>query len=115
MAELLEHIGILIQQIVGALGYPGIFLASFAENLFPPIPSELIMPFGGFLVATGQMSFLGIVVSGTVGTVVGAVVIYYIGRWADERVVRQFLRRYGRYFQTSERDLDRALAIFQKY
>jgi membrane protein DedA with SNARE-associated domain len=115
MSELLERIGEWIQQIIGALGYPGIFIASFAENVFPPIPSELIMPFGGFLAGRGDFSALGVIAAGTAGTVLGAVLIYYIGVWVDGPVIRGFLRRYGGLIGTSERDLDRAMALFQKY
>lgn len=115
MVELFEQIGVMIQEIIATLGYPGVFFASLLENLFPPIPSELIMPFAGFRVGQGQMSFLGIVLAGTAGTVIGAIIIYYIGMWADEAIIRNFIRRYGRWFQLAESDLDRALSVFDKY
>lgn len=115
MSALLEHLGELIQQIIGTLGYPGIFIASFAENLFPPIPSELIMPFGGFLAGRGDFDPLGVIAAGTAGTLLGALLIYYLGVAVDGPVIRRFLHRYGALIGTSERDLDRALRLFARY
>mgnify|MGYP002682762455 FL=1 len=116
MAEILDKLSILIEDIIAALGYPGITLVMFLENIFPPIPSEIVMPFAGFLVAdNGEMTFPGIVIAGALGSVLGALVIYYVGVWADDLVIRRFIRRYGRYFTVSEQDLDRALSFFDRY
>lgn len=116
MAEILDKLSILIEDIIAALGYPGITLVMFLENIFPPIPSEIVMPFAGFLVAdNGEMTFPGIVIAGALGSVLGALVIYYVGVWADDLVIRRFIRRYGRYFTVSEQDLDRALTFFDRY
>lgn len=115
MVELLEKLGLLVQDLVRTAGYPGVFLASLLENLFPPIPSELIMPFGGFIVGRGDMDFFLVVLSGTLGTVLGALLIYYVGLLGDEYVLRRFLRRYGHILTVSEADLDRALGIFDRY
>ena len=116
MAEILDKLSILIEDIIAALGYPGITLVMFLENIFPPIPSEIVMPFAGFLVAdNGEMTFPGIVIAGALGSVLGALVIYYVGVWADDLVIRRFIRRYGRYFTVSEQDLDRALSFFHRY
>ncbi len=116
MAEILDKLSILIEDIIAALGYPGITLVMFLENIFPPIPSEIVMPFAGFLVAdNGEMTFPGIVIAGALGSVLGALVIYYVGVWADDLVIRRFVRRYGRYFTVSEQDLDRALSFFDRY
>lgn len=116
MAEILDVISENIQQIIEALGYPGIALVMLIENLFPPIPSEVVMPFAGFLVAEdSDMTFAGIVIAGTIGSVVGAAIIYWIGVWADEPIVRSFVRRYGRFFLLDEGDIDRALNVFARY
>jgi len=116
MAEILDKLSILIEDIIAALGYPGITLVMFLENIFPPIPSEIVMPFAGFLVAdNGEMTFPGIVIAGALGSVLGALVIYYVGVWANDLVIRRFIRRYGRYFTVSEQDLDRALSFFDRY
>lgn len=115
MVEILDQIRVIVEQIVTTLGYPGIAFVMFAENIFTPIPSELVMPFAGFLVADEKLNFIGIVIAGTFGSVVGAVVIYYIGVWTNEPVIRAFLRRYGRYVMVSEGDLDRVLTLFERY
>lgn len=115
MVEVLERMRLWIEAAVAFLGYPGIVLVMALENIFPPIPSELVMPFAGFLVADGQYSFVGVVVAGTLGSVLGALVLYYFGRWSDERLVRRFVRRYGRFLGVSEKDLDTALGYFARY
>lgn len=116
MAEILNLISTGIETVIEALGYPGIALVMFIENLFPPIPSEIVMPFAGFLVAgEGQLTFSGIVASGTLGSVLGAVALYWIGAWANEPVIRRFVRRYGRYMLLDESDLNRVLAVFDRY
>jgi membrane protein DedA with SNARE-associated domain len=112
---LFEYLRILIEQIIMVLGLPGITLIMFAENLFPPIPSELVMPFAGFVVGQGKADFLSVWAAGTLGAVAGAVVLYYIGRWANEPIVRRFVRQFGRWFLLSEADLDRALQAFARH
>lgn len=115
MAEILDQIRIVIEEIISGLGYPGITFVMLVENLFPPIPSEVVMPFAGFLVVDGRFTLWQIVLAGTLGSVLGALVIYYIGVWANEHVIRRFIRRWGRYFLLSEDDLDRALRVFDRY
>jgi membrane protein DedA with SNARE-associated domain len=115
MSQILESIAAFVQSLILQLGYPGVALVMFLENVFPPIPSEVVMPFAGFLVGRGELSFLGIWVAGTLGSVLGAVVLYYVGMWFGDAVIRGFLRRYGKWIMTSEADYDRALNIFEKY
>lgn len=115
MASLMEQVRLWIEQIMTALGYPGIALIMLVENLFPPIPSELVMPLAGFLVAQGQFSFPGAILAGTTGSVLGAVALYYIGRLAGEPLVRPFIRSYGKWFLLSEADLDKSLDVFTRH
>lgn len=115
MGDLLSQLADTIQEIIKTAGYPGITLVMFLENVFPPIPSELVMPFAGFLTADGELNFFGIWIAGTIGSVLGAVVLYYLGRWASDSVVRNFLRKYGRWVTVSEKDYDRALSYFDRY
>ncbi len=115
MAQLLEQLAELIQNIILTFNYPGIFGITFIETVFPPIPSELVMPFAGFEVAAGQLNLIGVLLAGTLGSTLGALVLYYIGAWADERIIRSFVRRYGRWFLLSEDDIDRALKVFGRY
>lgn len=115
MAQLLEHLALWIEEIIQTIGYPGVAIVMFAENVFPPIPSELIMPFAGFLVGRGEFNFVGVWIAGIIGSVLGAMILYYIGMWAGDAVVRRFLRRYGHLFTISEKEYDRALKFFERY
>ena len=115
MSGLLDQLASFIQDLILALGYPGVGLIMLVENVFPPIPSELVMPFAGFVVGQGKLSFLGVWIAGTIGSVLGAVVLYYIGIALGDTVVRRFLRRYGKWITVSEADYDRALKFFEKY
>ncbi|MCC6801730.1 MAG: DedA family protein [Anaerolineae bacterium] len=115
MSQLLEQVGELIHALILQLGYPGIATIMLVENLFPPIPSEMVMPFAGFLVGRDELSFVGVWIAGTTGSVLGAVILYYIGMWASNTVVRRFLRRYGNWIGISEADYDRALRFFERY
>ncbi|GAB4475956.1 MAG: DedA family protein [Anaerolineae bacterium] len=115
MAALLDQIRIIIEQIILTIGYPGLALVIFIENVFTPIPSEVVLPFAGFLVSSGKFTLPGVLFWSTLGAVLGAIALYYIGLWADEPVVRGFTRRYGRYIALTEKDLDRAMAWFDRY
>lgn len=115
MSELLERIGEFVQSLILQMGYPGVGIVMFLENVFPPIPSEVVMPFAGFLVGRGELSFVGIWIAGVIGSVLGAIILYYIGMWVGDAVVRGFLRRYGKWIMTSEADYDRALKFFERY
>ena len=115
MADLLNRVVEIVQQIIQAGGYPGIALVMFLENVFPPIPSEVIIPFGGFLASTGEFSLFWVWIAGTIGSVAGAIVLYYLGWFAGDVVIRRFLRSYGKWIAISEKDYDRSLGIFRKY
>ncbi len=115
MAEIMTKVQQLIESIIMSLGYVGIALVMLAENLFPPIPSELVMPFAGFIAGRGEMSVPLVLLAGTIGAVAGALALYYIGRWADETIIRRFVRNYGKWFLISEADLDRTLGFFERH
>ena len=115
LGQLLEFVRTAIQETILTLGYAGIALVMFAENVFPPIPSELVMPFAGWLSRDGKMDLPSSIVAGTAGTVAGAVVLYYLGLVADEPIIRRFVRAHGRFWLLSEGDVDRTLAFFAKH
>jgi membrane protein DedA with SNARE-associated domain len=92
-------------------GYAGILLTMAIESACIPLPSEIIMPFSGYLVATGQFTLLGVTLAGAVGNVLGSIVAYYVGIWGG----RSFVERYGPYVLVSQRDLNIADRWFQKY
>jgi membrane protein DedA with SNARE-associated domain len=98
-----------------SMGYWGIGLLMFLENLFPPIPSELIMPLAGFTVAKGEMEFVPAVVAGVVGTVLGALPWYYAGKIIGEPRLRHLADRYGKWLTLSGRDIDKANNWFTRH
>ena len=79
LGQLLEFVRTAIQETILTLGYAGIALVMFAENVFPPIPSELVMPFAGWLARDGKMDLVASIFAGTAGTVAGAIVLYHLG------------------------------------
>ena len=97
------------------LGYTAIFAAMFLENLFPPIPSELIMPLGGFYVQQGQLALVPVVVAGLLGTVLGALPWYGIGRLINEERIEHWLSRHGRWIGISPDELARSRRWFSRY
>ena len=80
------------------VGYGAILIAMFLENLFPPIPSELIMPLGGFYIAQGQLSFFPVIIAGLIGTVIGAFPWYGLGRLVNEEKIEIWLTKYLKIF-----------------
>jgi membrane protein DedA with SNARE-associated domain len=115
VGDLLGNVGEWIQRIIEALGYPGIVLVMAAENIFPPIPSELVMPLAGFMAREGTFNIYAVIFCGMLGSVLGALALYWFGAWANEAVIRRFIRRWGRYAFVSEADLDVSLGYFQRH
>ena len=97
-----------VMSIMQSLGYPGLALLMFIENVFPPIPSELIMPLAGYLAAQGKLSFAGVVGAGTVGSVLGALPLYWIGFKLGKSRLEWLAERHGRWLTISAEDIDRA-------
>ncbi len=96
-------------------GYWGIGFLMFAENLFPPIPSELIMPLAGFSVSQGKMNFALAVFAGVVGTIIGALPWYYAGKIIGEQRLKNLADRYGKWIQVSSKDIDKVKNWFDRY
>lgn len=110
----------LVTQVYEAVGYLGVALWVAIESVIVPIPSELVLPFAGFLVGdgtaieplTGQpWSYWLVVLAGTVGATVGSLIAYAIGAWGG----RPIFERWGRYFGVSAADLDRAEVFFERH
>lgn len=104
-----------IVKIMTSMDYWGIGLLMFLENLFPPIPSELIMPLAGFTVAKGDMKFEWAVFAGVVGTVLGALPWYYAGKFIGEPRLRHLADRYGKWLAITGQDIDKANAWFTRH
>lgn len=103
--------------ILGAIvagGLVGVLLLMFAENILPPIPSEVIMPLAGFAAAQGHLSFAGVVAAGTVGAVAGAYVWYLAGRRIPEAAFARWIDRHGHWLTLDTADLERSRAFFRR-
>ena len=101
----------LITSIIGGLGYVGVFGLMVLESALIPIPSEIIMPFSGFLVFQGKMDFVGAIAAGSLGNLAGSVAIYFLGK----RAGRAFAAKYGKYVLFNEHHLQVTERIFQKH
>ena len=93
---LIHFLGNIAMSIINTLGYSGIALAMAIESANIPLPSEIIMPFSGFLVSTGQFTFWGAVLAGTIGGTLGSLASYALGFYGGEKVVRKFIKKYGK-------------------
>ena len=118
ISEFISSLPVLIGKAVETnqlIGYGAILLAMFLENLIPPIPSELIMPLGGFYVSQGQLDFFPVVLVGLIGTVVGALPWYGIGRLVNEERIEKLLENKGRWLGINPQGLARSRKWFNKY
>ena len=97
--------------IVGSMGYPGIMLLMFIESTFIPLPSELVIPPAGYLISQNQMSWTGVIASGTIGSLLGALFNYAIAMYLG----RPFILKYGKYFGVSQKHLVKGENYFYKH
>ena len=111
IAKIITILSGFIVATISALGYGGIVLLMAIESACIPLPSEIIMPFSGYLVSTGELSLWGVAIAGAVGCVVGSLVAYWVGMYGG----RPFIEKYGRYILLSRHDLDLADRWFAKY
>ena len=106
-----ESLAAWVSGVIQSFGYAGLAFLMLAENLFPPIPSEVILPLTGFLVEQGDLTFLLAVTFATAGSLAGALVLYALGRWGGRGVIL----RYGGVLRLKEAELDRADRWFDRY
>ena len=104
-----------ILDLIQGWGYVGIFILMFLENIFPPIPSEVIMGLGGVAVAQGRFEFWPLVAVAVAGTTLGNWVWYGIGRWVGYERLRPLIDRYGRWLTLDWDEVERLHAFFLKY
>ncbi len=108
--ELFNSVITYITSFISSLGYPGIFSLMVVESAMIPIPSEIIMPFSGFLVATGKLSFFGVVLAGSFGNLIGSIITYYLGI----KIGRPLIIKYGKYIFFSESHLRFTEKLFER-
>ncbi len=104
-----------VTDIMEQLGYLGVYLMMVLENVFPPIPSEIVLPFGGFLTTYTDLTVLGVVVAATAGSVIGAMILYSIGMLLDVERLEKILDRWGHILRLKKEDIRKADAWFDKY
>ncbi|MGX4641787.1 DedA family protein [Massilia sp. SYSU DXS3249] len=96
-------------------GYLGVFALMALENIFPPIPSEMIMPFAGFVVARGDLNLVGVLLAGTAGSVAGALPWYYAAKVYGCERLKRLAERHGRWLTIDPEDIDHALDTFKRH
>ena len=111
LEKILEPVAQWIISVISSLGYGGIILTMAIESACMPLPSEIIMPFSGYLVTTGRFSLFWTGVAGAVGCVIGSVLAYWVGIWGG----RPFLEKYGKFILIAGKDLETADRFFKKY
>ena len=106
-----------ITNTMNSLGYVGIGLLMFLENLFPPIPSELIMPLAGYTATfpNTQIQVIPAIAAGVIGTILGAIPGYYAGLLLGQERLQALAARYGKWIGISEKDLEKSVNWFQKH
>ncbi|PNY80746.1 DedA family protein [Deinococcus koreensis] len=104
-----------VQNLMDSMGYLGILLLMILENIFPPIPSELIMPSAGFAASRGDLNVALVIVMGTVGSVLGTLPLYYVGRaFGEERLVK-WADKHGKWLTLSGKDIRKADDWFDRH
>jgi membrane protein DedA with SNARE-associated domain len=112
MIELLS--GFIIH-LIQSSGYFGIFILMALESALIPIPSEITMPFAGFLVGLGQLNFVLVVLMGAIGNLIGSWIAYAIGFFLEETIILNWLKKYGKFLLITEREYEHSTHWLQRY
>lgn len=112
MLEILAHF---IIQFIQTTNYIGIFILMALESALIPIPSEVTMPFSGFLAEQGKLNLWMVIIVGTVANLVGSLIAYYIGYFLEETVLLALIKKYGKFVLIDEHEYHRAKRWFDKY
>ena len=104
-----------VQDVIEHFGYLGVALLVVLENVFPPIPSEIVLPFAGFVAQQGSYSVVLMILAATVGSVIGALIMYWIAAIIGDERLHAFTRKFGKWVQIREADLTRAEEWFDRH
>lgn len=104
-----------ITSFMEQFGYIGIALIIALENVFPPIPSEIVLPFGGFMTTYTSLTVFWVIIAATIGSVVGAVILYGVGLLLDVERLEKIVERWGHILRIKKEDIRKADAWFDKY
>ena len=97
------------------LGYFGISLLMFLDNVFPPIPSEIIMPSAGYTASKGELLLVGVILAGSLGSLIAAALLYWLGRKISHDALFKWVDRYGKYLFIKSKDVEKSLLWFEQY
>ena len=112
-----------VQDVINQFGYFGVALLVIIENVFPPIPSEIVLPFAGFVAQQGagvanaaesDTTVIGMMIAATIGSVVGALILYFVSAAIGPDRLRAFVEKFGKWFGVKSSDLARAEAWFDR-
>jgi membrane protein DedA with SNARE-associated domain len=103
-----------VTDVIDAIGYVGVALLVAIENIFPPIPSEVVLPFAGFVASDGDANLVGMIIAATIGSMVGAYVLYGISAWFGQERLHYVVARWGRWARLSVADVEKAESWFDK-
>jgi len=115
MEKLIEVLAGFIILLISKLGYWGIVLAMAIESASIPLPSEVIMPFSGYLVYKGEFNLWLVALAGAFGCLIGSLLMWWIGKRYGEKFLRNLIRRYGKYVLVFEYEVDDAIKLFKKH
>jgi membrane protein DedA with SNARE-associated domain len=111
VSRIIEALAVFTTGVISSMGYGGVLLLMAIESACIPLPSEIIMPFAGYLVYQGQFTLQGAAIAGALGCVVGSIPAYWLGEYGG----RPMIERYGRYVLVSRKELDFADRMFQRH
>ena len=115
MEAILEAVANFVINTISSLGYFGIILTMAVESALIPLPSEIIMPFSGFLVSTGRFNFWLVVTAGAIGNLFGSYIAYAAGFWLEGPVIRKLVSKYGKFLLITIAELENAESFLRRY
>lgn len=105
----------MLEWVNDKMSYPGIVLLMFLENVFPPLPSEVIMPLAGYTASRGELSLTGVVIAGTIGSILGQLPLYFLGRLVGGERLKVWADRWGAWLALSGEDIQKAIDWFDRH
>jgi len=112
---MIENIVSNLLQYIEKAGYTGVFISMFIESFFAPIPSELILPFAGFISASGGMNIVFMIFTAAFASFLGSLPFYFLGYWGNDFVLNKFISKYGKYLFIKQVQVDKGIELFEKY
>lgn len=113
--QIISFLTSIIISFISKTGYIGVFLLMAAESALIPIPSEVTMPFAGYLASIARFNIYLVILVGALANLFGSILAYWLGYWGEEHVIRQLIKKYGKYLLITEHEYDRSERWFRKY